>query len=168
MSIGQQLTVDLARHVNEIARFEQFVVRGPGERDCWIWTGAIGDDGYGRFWVGRSGGPDVVRAARYALAIDVGTVRSDEVAMHWCDNPICVRCSRWHIRAGDQSQNLAEMSAKGRGGGRQFFPTGETRAERYARAQRIRAVVRQKGWDRAAVLAAIAGPTPGLFELTDL
>ena len=168
MSLGQELTVDHVQHVAEIARFDRFIVRGPGERDCWIWTGAIGDDGYGRFWVGRDGGPQVVRAARYALALDIGTVRSDVVAMHACDNPICVRCGRWHIRDGDQSQNLAEMSAKGRGGGRLLWPTGETRAERYARALRIREVVRVNGWDRPAVLAAIAGATPGLFDLTDL
>ncbi|WP_420367101.1 hypothetical protein [Curtobacterium sp. L1-20] len=30
-------------------RFWSHVVKGPAPADCWIWTGAIGDDGYGRF-----------------------------------------------------------------------------------------------------------------------
>jgi hypothetical protein len=42
------LRVDLAEHASEAERFWAKVVRGPGERDCWIWTGAIADDGYGR------------------------------------------------------------------------------------------------------------------------
>lgn len=32
----------------ERERFERFIVRGPGERDCHFWTGSISDDGYGR------------------------------------------------------------------------------------------------------------------------
>lgn len=32
-------------------RFWKHVVKGPAVTDCWIWTGAGGDDGYGRFWV---------------------------------------------------------------------------------------------------------------------
>jgi len=40
-----QLTAD------EIDRFWSRVVKGPRAADCWIWTGAIADDGYGRLWV---------------------------------------------------------------------------------------------------------------------
>ena len=32
----------------ERERFERFIVRGPGERDCHFWAGSISDDGYGR------------------------------------------------------------------------------------------------------------------------
>ena len=35
---------------HESARFWEKVIKGPGPSACWIWTGAIGDDGYGRFW----------------------------------------------------------------------------------------------------------------------
>jgi hypothetical protein len=36
--------------------FWSHVVQGPAPADCWIWTGAVGDDGYGRFWVPQPGG----------------------------------------------------------------------------------------------------------------
>jgi hypothetical protein len=43
------LRVDAAQHAAEVERFTRFVLRGRGPRDCWLWTGAIADDGNGRF-----------------------------------------------------------------------------------------------------------------------
>ena len=64
-----RLLVDTRLHSEELARFETNVVRGPYRDDCAIWVGAIGGDGYGRFWVRRGGGERImVRADRYALA----------------------------------------------------------------------------------------------------
>ena len=63
-----QLVVDPVAHAEELARFEAHVVRGPGAEDCAIWTGAVGTDGYGRFWVGRGSDRIMVRPNRYALA----------------------------------------------------------------------------------------------------
>jgi hypothetical protein len=40
------LAVDSIRQVEEIARFDAQVVRGRVARDCWIFTGFIGGDGY--------------------------------------------------------------------------------------------------------------------------
>ena len=42
---------------HESARFWEKVIKGPGPSACWIWTGAIGDDGYGRFWTQTTGAP---------------------------------------------------------------------------------------------------------------
>jgi hypothetical protein len=56
-----------------IGRFEALVVRGPGADDCAIWKGAIGGDGYGRYWVRRGCSEQImVRANRYALAAAPG------------------------------------------------------------------------------------------------
>lgn len=33
----------------DVERFWTHVVKGPRETDCWIWTGAIADDGYGQY-----------------------------------------------------------------------------------------------------------------------
>ena len=64
-----RLLVDSRVHAEELARFEALVVRGPGADDCAIWKGAIGGDGYGRYWVRRGCGERImVRANRYALA----------------------------------------------------------------------------------------------------
>lgn len=63
-----RLVVDRRVHAEELGRFENNVVRGPGADDCAIWCSAIGGDGYGRFWVYRGGARMMVRANRYALA----------------------------------------------------------------------------------------------------
>lgn len=34
-----------------VERFFSFVVKGEATHHYWLWCGAIGDDGYGRFWV---------------------------------------------------------------------------------------------------------------------
>ncbi|NMM92526.1 hypothetical protein B2J88_51285 [Rhodococcus sp. SRB_17] len=142
----------------ERERFERFIVRGPGERDCAFWTGSISDDGYGRFWLKRDGRQRVVRPHRYALALELGRPLEDsEMAIHEvCDNPICVRVSealgRPHVVLGTQSQNLAGMGAKGRGGGRgqtwQWY--GPDRAARATRSRALREALRN-GWDADAV-----------------
>ena len=49
MGVSQplRLVVDLRVHAEELRRFEQNIVRGPGAQDCAIWCSAIGADGYG-------------------------------------------------------------------------------------------------------------------------
>jgi hypothetical protein len=70
MGVSQplRLVVDQRVHAEELRRFEDNVVRGPGVNDCSIWVAALGSDGYGRFWVCRGGTRIMVRANRYALA----------------------------------------------------------------------------------------------------
>ncbi|MFF0818375.1 hypothetical protein ACFYVR_24995 [Rhodococcus sp. NPDC003318] len=156
----------------EIARFHRFVVQGPAPTDCHIWRGAVSDDGYGRYWIRRDGKQRVVRPNRYALALALGRPLLDsELALHEvCDNPICVRAGseplgRPHVVVGTQSQNLAGMAAKGRGGGRgqMWHWSGLDRAARAARSRALRDAVRD-GWDEAAVRSALlASDSPTLF-----
>ena len=173
--------------VNEIARFAAKVVRGPGADDCWVWKGAIGDDGYGRFAIRRdeSGkfptNPDdghevMVRPPRYAVALYVGVVPAGLYALHdRCDNPICVRAlevegRRPHVVLGTQQQNLTTMGARGRSqGGRPVWAhDGLTRSQRVARSRALREAVRH-GWDADAVgRALLIGAQPGLFDPTEL
>jgi hypothetical protein len=47
--ITEPLIVDAVVHAVEIKRFLAKVVEGP-DGYCAIWRGAIGDDGYGRYW----------------------------------------------------------------------------------------------------------------------
>ncbi len=158
------LVVDPVLHAAEIARFAKFVVRGPGPGDCWFYTGALGDDGYGRFWLNRNGAHRVVRPHRYALALAQHlTLGEDDIAMHAvCDLPLCVRAEpvggHGHIQLGTQAENLAQMGRAGRGGGRghprQWY--GPDRAARAARSRALRGAVRH-GWDPIAVQEALAG-----------
>jgi hypothetical protein len=53
MRSAGRLIVDPRIHAGEIARFTSHVVCGPTASDCDIWTGAIGADGYGRFYLTR-------------------------------------------------------------------------------------------------------------------
>ncbi|MBC7299898.1 MAG: hypothetical protein H5T78_02970 [Nocardia sp.] len=160
-------------NAGEAARFEAKIVRGPRRADCWVWIGAIGDDGYGRFSIQRDGREHVVRPSRYAIAYFTGEpVPPGLIAMHdRCDNPICVRAGvvddvAPHVVLGTQSENLASMGDKGRGGGGRrprWHHDGLSRAERVARSKALRAAVRD-GWDEAKVFAALAiGAQPGLF-----
>jgi hypothetical protein len=150
------LRVDAAQHAAEVARFIRFVVRGPGPRDCWLWTGAITDDGYGRFWLNRNGDKPVVRPHRYALALARHVVLTEhDIAMHEvCDLPLCVRAETvgGHLEIGTQAQNLAQRGRAGYGGGRGWPHRGCVldMAQRAARYRELRDAVRD-GWDPAAV-----------------
>lgn len=159
------------------------MVRGPGSDDCWIWAGAIGDDGYGRFAIRRDasgrfprnredGRELVVRPPRYAVALAVGVVPAGLVAMHdRCDNPICVRAVEVdghgpHVVLGTQRENLTTMGARGRSyGGRPVWQhDGLTRAQRVERSRALRDAVRG-GWNAEAVrLALLIGTQPALFD----
>ncbi|MGJ9414409.1 hypothetical protein ACHAAC_17045 [Aeromicrobium sp. CF4.19] len=137
----------------EAVRYWQHVVKGPGERDCWIWVGAIADDGYGRFWTTRDERARVLRPHRIAFSLATG-ISLDELAVveHLvCDNPICVRSAgdeRDHLAGGTQADNLARMARRNRGGGKPLMvrPPGLGRAELAARSRAIREIVRE-GWD---------------------
>ena len=176
MRQGRELVVDPVRHANEIAQFFAHVVRGPGRQDCWLWTGAIGTDGYGRFALRRSGWrhPVMVRPPRYALAAAQagGPLQGDVRALHECDVTLCVRVVtaeeihagvRAHVMAGTQQENMEQMAARGRGGGRPtVIARGAGVRARRERALALREAVRS-GWDPAAVEAAMLGTQPRLW-----
>ena len=74
MRSAGRLVVDPRLHAGEIARFTSHVVCGPTASDCNIWTGAIGADGYGRYYLTRQGMGLCVRPHRYALAMACGAL----------------------------------------------------------------------------------------------
>ena len=88
------LWVDPTVHAAEVARFRSKIVAGPGDKNCNIWVGGIGADGYGRYFITRAGMGLCVRPHRYALALATGSaVGADVFALHECDNPVCVKVS---------------------------------------------------------------------------
>lgn len=87
MRSAGQLVVDRQLHAAEIARLHSHVVCGPTPSDCNIWTGAIGADGYGRFYLTRDGVGFCVWPHRYALATAAGSVAAGVLSLHECDNP---------------------------------------------------------------------------------
>jgi hypothetical protein len=154
-------------------RFWSYVVRGPHERDCWIWTGAIADDGYGRFWV--SAQPSrVVAPHRFVVELVTGRPLDEgQIVEHAvCDNPICVRFAATHqdqvapdadhLMVSTQAANLARMGRLGRGGGAwsTYRWRSTDRASLAARSRRLRDAVRG-GWDEDRIRAALEEPPPG-------
>ena len=87
MRSAGRLVVDPRLHAGEIARFTSHVVCGPTASDCSIWTGAIGADGYGRYYLTRQGMGLCVRPHRYALAMACGALAAGVLGLHECDNP---------------------------------------------------------------------------------
>ena len=88
------LWVDPTVHAAGVARFRSKIVAGPGDQNCNIWVGGIGADGYGRYFITRSGMGLCVRPNRYVLALATGSaVGADVFALHECDNPVCVKVS---------------------------------------------------------------------------
>lgn len=97
---------DLSFTAMDLARFWARVNKTP---DCWLWTGEVNNQGYGRHSLWR-GGRKRVLAHRFAYLLATG--EAPEVVMHVCDTPRCVR--RRHLVAGDQAANMSDCVQKGR------------------------------------------------------
>jgi len=143
MRSAGRLVVDPRLHAGEIARFTSHVVCGPAASDCNIWTGAIGADGYGRYYLIRQGMGLCVRPHRYALAMACGALAAGVLGLHECDN-------------------MDRMVKMRRGGGRYVVRRGDRRGVRRERSVALREAVRH-GWDAAAVETALLGNQPTLW-----
>lgn len=72
-------------------RFWLWVEKSPELDGCWLWTGGLDRDGYGKFKDGRS-----VRAARWIYEQGHGAIPPGLVIDHRCRVRACVRDS--HLR----------------------------------------------------------------------
>jgi hypothetical protein len=171
--------VDPQLHAAEIKRFQDKVVLPPATEDgspgpmCWLWRGAVADDGYGRFSITRDGVEHTVKPHRYAVAWRLGlAVAFGQVIEHVvCDNPLCCYADadhrRGHIWPSTQADNLRRMAHKGRGGGRWWHRkwSGLDRFERAERSRQLRDVVAEHGWDQALVRAVLLQIDPAQTTL---
>lgn len=74
---------------------------------CWEWEGAKDESGYGMVrYNGR-----VVRAHRFVLELAMQRPLQQK-ALHYCDNPCCVRPS--HLHEGSSLLNAHERETRGR------------------------------------------------------
>ncbi len=158
----------------DVQRFWRYVVKGPADTDCWLWTGAVGDDGYGRFWTSLPGGRQrTMRPQRFLWRELTGEdLPPDVLLLHRCDIPLCVHVELdphlSHLRPGTWRDNQDDAVRRGRQHNRFTVERFATlpRAERARRASQLRDSVREHGWDPDRIAAALAGAnqnTPTLF-----
>lgn len=160
--------------MRDVERFWRYVVKGPSDADCWLWTGAVGDDGYGRFWTKQdAGGQRTMRPQRFLYRELTGIDLPPEVMLlHRCDIPICVHVDLdpqlTHVRLGNARLNQQDASRAGRHRNRftvePFASAG--RAERVARSRRLRDAVRTHGWNPeefSLALSAAGADQPTLW-----
>lgn len=99
-----------------VDRFWEKVDKG-GPDECWLWTGAKQNMGYGNIRIGGRQGRAVL-AHRVAWELTHGPIPHEDLegnrvcVLHKCDTPAC--CNVLHLRLGTQSENMTEMNARGR------------------------------------------------------
>lgn len=110
--------------------------RGPD--DCWVWTGATSNRGYGSV-----GGDQGKTVGSHRVAWELTNGPTDLYVLHRCDNPPC--CNPAHLFLGTHADNMADMSAKGRTARANTRLTDEQVAE--IRAKYVREYERYiRGW----------------------
>lgn len=103
---------DLALTAADIARWRALVLP---TATSWVWMGAVGSDGYGRFGIrtvdhrGRTVTPHQV-----AAVLAGGELESGVTILHDCDLRLCCRTDPGHVRVATQAENMQQAAWRGR------------------------------------------------------
>jgi hypothetical protein len=83
-----------------------------GENECWLWTGSLDKDGYGKFAYYRLSKVRHVRAHWFSYRVSVGRVPKGLSICHTCDVPTC--CNPAHLWIGTNTENTSDRNQKSR------------------------------------------------------
>ncbi len=96
----------------DIARWHHGLLR---TATCYIWTGAVGSDGYGRIAIkNRIDGPRMVTPHQIAAVLRFGPIPVGATVLHDCDVRLCCRADPGHVRIGTQGENIRDAVRRGR------------------------------------------------------
>ncbi|QRZ61799.1 HNH endonuclease [Rothia sp. ZJ932] len=150
----------------EKERFFRHVVKGPDLSSCWIWTGAISNDGYGIFWRKDpvTGKDSPIKAHRYVLLLLSQDAQLPEgaQALHKCDNTLCVRASRdgsTHLVLGTRAENMADRARRGRSNLQSNQRS--SKKQRAQAAREIRDYIKRKGYSQDLIDQLMKGSIAG-------
>jgi len=98
---------DNCQWISDVEREQAFWRCVDKTHACWQWNGHRLKKGYGQFYYKKES-----LAHRISWILTNGSIPDGLYVLHKCDNPPCVNPD--HLFLGTQSQNLADMVAKGR------------------------------------------------------
>jgi len=85
---------------------------------CWVWCGAIGSDGYGRFGIRTVDyRPRTVTPHQVAAVVAGGELDAGVTILHDCDLRLCCRTDPGHVRVATQAENMQQAARRGRAAG---------------------------------------------------
>jgi hypothetical protein len=135
---------------------ERFWSKVKKTADCWVWTAATNDNGYGFFGMGgRSGRMHL--APRVAWLLTFGEIPAEAEVRHRCDNPPCVNPS--HLVLGTHAENMADMTSRKRQAVGVRFPHAKLTDEAVVEMRQLRSI----GMTQAA-LGKRFGVSPGIVS----
>lgn len=94
-------------------RFVRLMTRVRFVGDCWIWSGSVGNSGYGKLRFGKTRD---VSTHRLSYSLFHGPIPLGMCVLHRCDTRRCINPD--HLFAGTKADNAQDMVSKGR----QFSP----------------------------------------------
>lgn len=140
------------------ARFWEKVDKDGCPGGCWAWLGGKSRNGYGVIQEGGRGSKNL-SAHRVAYELVNGSIEEGRYILHSCDNRWCVNPA--HLRAGTQSENIAEAYAKKRKVAPVFY--GEAHPKSKLTADQV-AYIRSHPEMKHTELASMFGLSPNCIR----